>query len=150
MSRPCLLIGERDPFIQHTLKQVLKEHYALSFVTDGAALVAQARAKPPDAIILEIMLPTLDGFQVCRQLKHDSRTQPIPILVYSLLAAEARALQAGADAFLQKPQPTDKLLSTILGLLKAQPARQESRASQQDTSHIGATPVPKLASERSE
>jgi len=114
---PHLLIGERDPFMQRTLAQALKEHCELTFVEDGAALLAQAHEKPPDLIILELLLPTLDGFQVCRRLKNDPATRGIPVLVFTLLAAEARALQAGADGFLQKPLRPQTLLEEIRRLL---------------------------------
>lgn len=115
---PRLLIGERDPFMQRTLKHILEGQFELTFVEDGAELLREARRQPPDLIILEVLLPTLDGFQVCRQLKADAAMRAIPVLFYTVLAAEARAFQAGAEGFLQKPQPPKQLLAEIRRLCK--------------------------------
>lgn len=114
---PLVLIAEQDPFMRNVLTRMLQEHFQLAFVQDGAAVLEEAKARRPALIILEAMLPTLDGFQVCRQLKDDPATRPIPVLFYTLLLAEERAAQAGADAFLLKPQPKDVLLDTIYRLL---------------------------------
>ena len=103
--------------MRNVLTRMLQEHFQLAFVQDGAAVLEEAKARRPALIILEAMLPTLDGFQVCRQLKDDPATRPIPVLFYTLLLAEERAAQAGADAFLLKPQPKDVLLDTIYRLL---------------------------------
>jgi putative two-component system response regulator len=115
---PRLLLGERDPFMQRTLKQTLQGHFELTFVEDGAVLLARARQNAHDLILLEVLLPTLDGFQVCRQLKNDPITRPIPVLFYTLLAAEVRARQAGADGFLQKPQPPTRIIEEIRRILE--------------------------------
>jgi putative two-component system response regulator len=116
---PHLLIGERDPFMQRTLERILKGRFALAFAEDGAELLARARRNPPDLVILEALLPALDGFQLCRQLKSDLVTRAVPVLFYTVLAAEARALQAGADGFLKKPQPPGRLIAEIRRLLAA-------------------------------
>jgi len=116
---PLLLIAERDPFMRDVLRRTLEEHFELQFVEDGATVLDQVRARPPALIILEALLPTLDGFQVCQQLKDDPATRHIPVLFFTLLLAEERAAQVGADAFLLKPQRKDVLLETINRLLAA-------------------------------
>lgn len=118
MQIPRLLIGERDPFMQRTLEHILKGRFELEFAEDGAELLARVRQDPPDLVILEVLLPTLDGFQLCRQLKSDPATHSVPVLLYTVLAAEARAFQVGADGFLQKPQPPERLLTEIQRLLR--------------------------------
>lgn len=116
---PSLLIGERDPFMQRTLERILKGQFELAFAEDGVELLSRARQNPPDLIILEVLLPALDGFQLCRQLKSDPATRFVPVLFYTVLAAEARAFQAGADGFLKKPQPPGRLIAEIRRLLEA-------------------------------
>jgi len=115
---PHLLIGERDPFMRRTLANILKSQFRLSFAKDGAELLARARQGPPDLIIIEVLLPIMDGFQVCRQLKNDPATRPVPVLFYTVLAAEERAYQAGAEGFLQKPQLPERLIAEIQRLLR--------------------------------
>jgi len=117
-SRPRLLIGERDPFMRRALERVLHPDYELTFVEDGASLITQTRTRRPDLIILEGLLPVMDGFQVCRELKRDPTTRYIPVLFFTLLSAEERARQAGADAFLLKPLRESVLRETIESLLK--------------------------------
>lgn len=116
---PRLLVGERDPFMQRTLLQVLPDCFNLTFLEDGQALLDQARQSRPDLILLAALLPTMDGFQVCRQLKNDPATRSIPIIFYTILAAEARAYQAGADGFMQKPQPPKRIIEEIRRILEA-------------------------------
>jgi two-component system response regulator MprA len=81
----------------------------------------------PDIIITEILVPTMDGLALCRQLKADPRTRDIAILVFSILAAGDRAREAGADAFLLKPLAEHKLVGTVQQLLEARSARIEKR-----------------------
>ena len=119
---PLILIAERDPFMRNVLTRMLQEYFQLAFVEDGAAVLEQVKARRPALVILEALLPTLDGFQVCQQLKDDPATRHIPVVFYTLLLAEERATQAGADAFLLKPQRKDVLLETIYRLLAASSA----------------------------
>jgi len=121
-TRALILIADRDPFMRHVLTRMLQEHFELTFVEDGAAVLDQVKACSPALVILEAMLPTLDGFQVCQQLKNDPATRHIPVLFHTLLLAEERAARAGADAFLLKPQRKEALLEAINRLLAASSA----------------------------
>ena len=115
--RPLLLIAERDPFMRDALKRALEERFDLEFVDDGVTVLERAKARSPDLIILEVLLPMMDGFQVCRQLKSDPATRHIPVLFFTLLLAEERAAQAGGDGFLLKPLRQEALLEMIDRLL---------------------------------
>jgi two-component system response regulator MprA len=86
----------------------------------------------PDIIITEILVPTMDGLALCRQLKADPRTRDIAILVFSILAAGDRAREAGADAFLLKPLAEHKLVGTVQRLLEARKARIERCTSKEN------------------
>jgi len=104
--------------MRNVLTRALQDDFQLAFVQDGAAVLDQVKACSPALVILEALLPTLDGFQVCRQLKDDPATRHIPVVFYTLLLAEERAARAGADAFLLKPQRKEVLLETINRLLR--------------------------------
>lgn len=112
-----ILIGERDPFMRRTMESVLGGRFELTFAEDGESLLGAAREHPPDLVILEVLLPRKDGFQVCRELKHHPATAHIPVLVFSLLLAEERIRLAGADDFLPKPLQEAILLEHIEHLI---------------------------------
>ncbi len=117
MNSSHILIGERDPFMRRALESILAPRFRLTFTENGEELLARARENPPDIIILEILLPYIDGLQVCRELKSDPATARIPILVFSLLLAKERSRLAGADDFLLKSLREDVLLTRIENLL---------------------------------
>ncbi|MBC7252132.1 MAG: response regulator [Anaerolineae bacterium] len=116
-TKPLILIAERDPFMRYALARALEEHFELEFVADGAQALERIHAHPPALVILEALLPTLDGFQVCQQIKKDPDTRHIPVIFFTLLLTEERALHAGADGFLLKPLHRERLLETINRLL---------------------------------
>lgn len=132
-DRPRLLIAERDPFMRDALARALEEHFELEFVEDGAAVLERTKTHRPALVILEGLLPTLDGFQVCQRLKSDPATRHIPVIFFTLLLAKERAAQVGADGFLLKPLRRDALLETIDRLLADAPA--EKREEKNDRTH---------------
>jgi CheY-like chemotaxis protein len=115
-----ILVVERDPHIK-TLERFFLEQagFRVEFVDDGARGLERARDLQPHLLITEIMLPGIDGLAVCRALKSDPMTRDIPVLVFSILAAEERALEAGADAFLRKPLDDVRLVDTVSKMLRA-------------------------------
>jgi CheY-like chemotaxis protein len=121
-SALTILIAERDPFMRDTLARSLGDRYQVEFVTSGQELVETARRHPPDLIILEILLPEKDGLQVCRELRKEARLAGVPVLVFSMLEMQDRALQAGATAFLKKPLRKSQMLLTIEQLLSGESA----------------------------
>ncbi len=75
------------------------------------------RERQPDVVIVDLMLPLVSGYEVCRQLRIDPRTARLPIIVLSasdIVAAEKGALAAGADRFILKPPPSIKLLAEMI------------------------------------
>jgi|YelNatPaOPRAMG01_1025707.scaffolds.fasta_scaffold00008_22 CheY-like chemotaxis protein len=108
--------------MRDTLARSLGDRYQVEFVTSGQELVETARRHPPDLIILEILLPEKDGLQVCRELRKEARLAGVPVLVFSMLEMQDRALQAGATAFLKKPLRKSQMLLTIEQLLSGESA----------------------------
>ena len=114
-----ILVVERDPHIRELEAHFLSEAgFGVEFAVDGNAALEKARARVPDLIITEILVPKLDGLALCRQLKADERTKSVSVLVFSILAASGRAAEAGADAFLLKPLAENRLVGTVKTLLE--------------------------------
>jgi DNA-binding response OmpR family regulator len=83
---------------------------------DGRTAIEETRRHPPDAVILDLMLPDVDGFEVCLQLRKQPATHDIPIIILSALSGEKerqRGRECGADEYLTKPFDPDQLIRTL-------------------------------------
>lgn len=123
-DRPArtILIAERDRNVKDLERHFLESAgFSVEFADDGTLALSRARLSLPQIVITEILIPKLDGLQLCRELKQDPTTRDIPVIVFSVLAAEARAKEAGANAFLRKPLVPAVLLGTIQRLATLEP-----------------------------
>ncbi len=111
-----VFVVDRDAYVRRLVLQFIGSAYLVVFLDDGYAALDRVRRSPPAALVSEIMIPRLDGLALCRLLKSDSSTAQVPVLLLSVLAADARAKQAGADAFLTKPLEKESFLTSMLGL----------------------------------
>ncbi len=113
-----ILCVERDPFVRDLESYFLTEAgFSVTFAEDGLQALELTRELHPTIVITEILVPKLDGLALCRRLKSDPATRDIAVLVFSLLAAERRAQDAGADAFLAKPLSAQGLKDAVRNLL---------------------------------
>ncbi len=114
-----ILVIEDDPQISDLLRRgLIYEGYSVAVAGDGPAGLAAARDKPPDLVLLDLMLPGLDGLTVCQRLRAAS---PVPILILTAKDAvpdRVRGLDAGADDYVVKPFSFDELLARIRALLR--------------------------------
>lgn len=112
-----ILIADDEIEITDSLKRSLEESgYQVLTACDGLAAVELARREMPDLILLDIMLPTLDGYRVLKILKSDERYQGIPILVITARAGMddwALAVECGANGCLNKPVRVSELMERI-------------------------------------
>jgi len=108
---------------------------------DGERGLALAREVRPDAVVIDLMLPAMDGFELLRTLDIDRPTADVPLLVLTAKAREtdrARCLRGGADAFITKPFVPDTLVETIESLVAMNPAdRAAKRAVQRAAAEAG-------------
>ena len=98
--------------------------YEVETASDGQEALKKARETKPDIILLDLMLPKLDGYKVCRLLKFDERYKNIPIIVLSARTQEGDqllAMEMGANRFVTKPYDFAEVLSHIETLLKSVP-----------------------------
>ena len=114
-----ILVVEDEPTLVATLRFNLeREGYQVASATDGEAGLAMARADHPDLVILDLMLPGLDGLEVCRLLR---REQTMPILMLTAKAEEVDkvvGLEIGADDYVTKPFSMRELLARVRALLR--------------------------------
>jgi two-component system, OmpR family, response regulator MprA len=123
-GRPRVLVVEDDLDIAGVLRRSLdKEGYEVRLAADGEAALDEAGVFEPDAVVLDLGLPKLDGVEVCRRLRADG---DVPILILTARdAIDARVvgLDSGADDYLVKPFERDELLARMRALLRRRPPR---------------------------
>jgi two-component system phosphate regulon response regulator PhoB len=128
MSRDKILIIEDDRDIVDMLKYNLEEEgYEIIAAFNGEDGINQASKQKPDLIILDIMLPVIDGFEVCRILKKDNATALIPIIILSAKSQETDkivGLELGADDYITKPFSPRELLARARAVLRRRKQQQ--------------------------
>ncbi len=119
MASSRILVVEDDPRLAATLQRVLAaETHDVEVAADGNEALRLARERPFDLVVLDIMLPGLDGIAVCKRLRS---TGPVPILLLTALGGteeRVRGLDSGADDYLVKPFAYEELLARVRALLR--------------------------------
>lgn len=114
--RSTILIADDDPLARERLELLLSEAYTTASAENGLQALKLARELLPDLIILDVMMPGLDGFETCRQLRADPRLAEVPVLMLTALderAARLQGIESGADDFIAKPFDRIELLARI-------------------------------------
>lgn len=115
-----LLLAEDDRAIRHALERALTlEGYHVTAVADGVEALAQAHRNPPDVLVLDVMMPGIDGLQVCRVLRAEGNRTPILMLTALVETADRIAgLDAGADDYVVKPFDVEEVFARLRALLR--------------------------------
>ena len=124
-DKPRILVVDDEPLIVKLLAKHLEEDgFTVLTAMDGYEALTKARAESPDLILLDIILPKLNGYEVCTMLKQDTRHQKTPIVMLTAKAQEKDerlGKDCGADVYLRKPLRIQPLLEQIRTLLGATP-----------------------------
>lgn len=127
MKKPLILVVDDEPHLVELIKHHLtREHYEVDVAKDGEAALAKAKKRIPDLIVLDLMLPGMDGLEVCRRLRSETRTEHVPIVMLTAKAEETDAvigLAQGADDYVRKPVGMRELVARIGTRLRAAAAQ---------------------------
>ena len=123
-SQPRVLVVDDDPGIASSLRRaLLYEGYAVTVAADGDTALLRARTDQPDLVILDVMLPGIDGIEVCRRLRVEDDVPVLMLTARDATADRVIGLDSGADDYLVKPFAYDELLARVRALLRRKPAR---------------------------
>ena len=121
-GKPRILIVDDEPDLVAVLRLGLQmEGFDVIEAADGEEGLRKAQQEKPDLVVLDLMLPRMDGYQVCRTLKFDARFKSLPIFILSARPGEKDkrlALDMGADVFIGKPYDLKDLVKRIRQRLK--------------------------------
>jgi putative two-component system response regulator len=117
MEKKTLLVVDDAPANIDLISQLLKDRYKVKAATGGEkALAAAAKTPAPDLILLDVMMPVMDGYEVCRRLKANTQTARIPVVFLSAKISredQQRGMDMGAIGYLTKPVEYEQLLDTL-------------------------------------
>jgi diguanylate cyclase (GGDEF)-like protein len=117
-----ILIADDEPNVRQLLELVLRgQGYEVTLATNGAQLVRMAQERVPDLVLVDLMMPQLDGYEAIRQLRNDTRTAHLPMLILtakSALEDVVVGFETGADDYITKPFNIPELLARIKGQLR--------------------------------
>lgn len=120
-KKRILVVDDEKDLVEMLTIRLEANDYEVFVAYDGQEGLDKARALKPDLIILDLMLPKLDGYKVCRMLKFDEKYKQIPIILFSARAQESDVRlgkEVGADDYLTKPFEPEILLAKIKELIK--------------------------------
>lgn len=124
MNKPILLV-DNNPDTLKILTVILQgEGYAIDTATDGEAALSRVNQQPPQIILLDLMLPKLNGVGVCQRLKKNKETRNIPVIIMTAKSndeAKKGAVMAGADSYLLKPFDPAELMKQVKKFFPANP-----------------------------
>lgn len=134
-KKNIVLIVDDDAMARDVMEGLLfKENYQLDFAENGKQALAYLEEQLPDLILLDVMMPEMDGFTICKQLKASEQWRHIPIILVTALESKedlARGLEAGADDFLHKPVDDVELKARVRAMLRIKKQYDELQAAMQ-------------------
>jgi two-component system alkaline phosphatase synthesis response regulator PhoP len=124
-KKRILVVDDEPDFAGIVQQNLEKEGFEVEIAYDGEEGLEKVQANPPDAIVLDVMMPGKDGYQVCSELKADDRYADIPIILLTAVASHVTStryshrdgMSTEADDYLAKPASAEQITESIKGLL---------------------------------
>ncbi len=126
MGKKTILLVDDEPDLTIVLKHNLQmEGYDVEVAYNGVEAIEKVKAKIPDAIVLDVMMPEKDGFEVCSELKNDEKYEDIPIIMLTAVSdhvsstqySHAHGMDMEADDYLAKPASPEQIIESLKSLL---------------------------------
>jgi two-component system, cell cycle response regulator len=141
MSARILVVDDILPNVKLLEAKLSSEYFDVIVATNGASALEIVRNDLPDLVLLDVMMPGMDGFEVCERIKADPRTTHIPVIMVTALSDvqdRVRGLKAGADDFLTKPVKDLALFARVRSLLRLKMLMDEWRMRAATGEQLGA------------
>jgi DNA-binding response OmpR family regulator len=136
--RPSILVVDDDPHIRELLQQEFQEAgHAVRLAANGREALERVREEKPGLVVLDVMMPEMNGFDVAAVLKNDPETMDIPIIMLSILQDKERGHRLGIDRYLTKPIDTELLFREVDALMEQGKSRKKVMVVDEDTSTVG-------------
>src|SRR5579864_8822980 len=140
MTARVLVVDDVELNVKLLEAKLASEYFEVLTAHNGPKALEVADTEAPDIILLDVMMPRMDGFEVCRRLKGSARTTDIPVVMVTALSDVAdrlRGLQAGADDFLTKPVNDTALFARVRSLVRLKRMMEELRLREEICGRFG-------------
>jgi two-component system cell cycle response regulator len=140
MTARVLVVDDIPANVKLLEARLSAEYFEVLTATSGQEALGVVEAEMPDIVLLDVMMPGMDGFEVCRRIKRDPRTQHIPIVMVTALdqvSDRVKGLEAGADDFLTKPVSDIALITRVKSLVRLKMLTDELRARAEASREMG-------------
>lgn len=125
-KKTILIVDDEPDFCSIVQGQLEKEGFEVEIAYNGIEGLEKVRANPPDAIVLDVMMPEMDGYEVCRKLKADEKFADIPIILLTAVASHVTStryshrdgMSTEADDYIAKPASAEEIMESIKRLLE--------------------------------
>ena len=127
-SQARILIADDDPALRLILQETLRiAGYEVEIASNGYQLVSMAQNQPPNLLVIDLMMPLMDGFEAIRQLRNDTRTSHLPMIILTARSASSEVVigfDVGADDYITKPYDTMCYWHVSVATCAGQPSAQ--------------------------
>ena len=140
MSARILVVDDLLPNVKLLEAKLTSEYFDVLTANDGPSALEIIEAQPPDIVLLDVMMPGMDGFEVCQRIKQNPQTMHIPVVMITALSDAAdrvRGIECGADDFLTKPVNDTALFARVRSLVRLKMMMDEWRMREQTTGQLG-------------